>query len=1364
MSAALDADGTSVPHVVERFAKRYEIEHPLKSGNGVETVAATDTFTGMRVALKIIDPAFVHPAARMRFQHETKVLRELSGLGTAGLHDAGAADDRLYLAQPLLPGRSLEVLLRDGPICVTDALRIGIDIASALDIAHGAGICHRDVKPANIIVDRSHPVGTATLVDFGFARSQWLDESIRDELVGTVRYLAPESAGSLATPPDERSDLYAVGVVLFECITGGPPFPGPTVGDLLRQHLSMPVPELRSRGIPVPSSVDDLVQRLLRKDPAERYQSAAALAADLTALLHALEAGDPDPHLVIGRLDQRASLTDPSFVGRYAEVGSLGAFVETVAAGSSGLVLVDADSGGGKSRLLSEVALRAVDAGVTVLHGQGVVQAGQRPFTILLGVVDGLIALLEHDAEAKETLRRDLEDVAPAVVRAIPSLAALLGTTSTGADVGPEQFGELRSLGGLRRLLAAVPTPDRPILLVLDDCQWADTLTVRLLAELFPPDDSPPFLGVIAAFRSEEVPSDHPLRTIPRAQALTLGPLTSDAMAALAESMAGPLPAQVRDIVVRLADGNPFMGAAMLRGMVETGALVSAEGGWEVDEGALVDVQAARRSAAFLVRRLELLDADALALLSVGAVLGKQFDIVMAVAIAGTAEGAAAVIADARRRRLLWVDERTGLCTFFHDKIREALLDRLTPAERRQLHSRAADELIAQGGSVHSESVFDLAYHLGAADRQVDALPYALASAELSRQRHALDAAVSHYRMALPGIADDDVATKVIVAEGIGDVLTLQGVYAEAETNLSAARALVDDRSHAAALDGKLGALAFKQGDIATATRHLEGALIRLGKRIPRATPTLLVALVWELLVQIGHTLLPWFVVGRRRAAGHEDDFLAMRLYSRLTYLYWFSSGKIPCAWSHLRGLNLAERYGPSAELGQAYSEHAPVMTMLPSFRRGLRYGLRSFEIRRSLGDVWGQGQSLAFIAVVRYGASDWSAASDTCHEAIRLLRQTGDQWEVNTAAWHDALSQYRLGNLARAAETGRQVYVAANAIGDRASAGIGLSAWTRSVGGRVDLQLISEALADGADDAHTTAELHLAAALCHRTHGDLHAAWSSLEDADATIRTAGLRHDYVIPSYTWRVTVRRELAESTPTLNPALRRSRLRSCARDARRARRLARWYRNNLPHALRESGLVASLRGKRGRALRLIERSIAVAEQQGARYELAQSLLARAEVLSACGGAMSDVETARAEVATIEAGTPDVRVDQADEPTISLFDRFSALLNVGRAITAAASYDALETAIRDAAMTLLRAERCHLVAVTQLGQERLTTQSGESLYGMSRTLIARAVEEGAPVVALEQAGEANESLLLSGIRSALAAPILVDSKAAS
>jgi Protein kinase domain len=420
MSFTLGSD-SSAPESPGRalFAGRYDVQRLLKSGNGVETFFAVDVATGAEVVLKAIDPAFVDPAARMRFQHETQVLRELSGLGLCTLYDAGQSDERLYLAQPFVPGETLEQVLRRGPLSVTD------------------------------------PVGTVTLVDFGFARSPWLDESIRDDFVGTVHYLAPESAGLLATPADERSDLYAVGVVLFECLAGRSVFPGPSVGDLLRQHLSMPVPELRTIGVAVPRSVDDLVQRLLRKDPAERYQSASALAADLGELLSAIEACEAEPRLVIGRRDQRRSLTDPSFVGRYAEVDALASLVGGLSGDAAGLVLLEADSGGGKSGLLNEISQQGSEAGVTVLHGQGVAQEGQRPFTLLHGVADELVALLDQDGPARSALKNDLQDVAPAVVRALPALGRLLDTTSE-QDMGPEQFGELRSLAGLRRLLVSV--------------------------------------------------------------------------------------------------------------------------------------------------------------------------------------------------------------------------------------------------------------------------------------------------------------------------------------------------------------------------------------------------------------------------------------------------------------------------------------------------------------------------------------------------------------------------------------------------------------------------------------------------------------------------------------------------------------------------------------------------------------------------------------------------------------------------------------------------------------------------------------------------------------------------------------------
>ncbi|MDQ3611249.1 MAG: AAA family ATPase, partial [Actinomycetota bacterium] len=1121
------------------FGGRYRIERSLKSGNGVDTFLARELGADTPVVLKSIDPAVVPAAARLRFQHESVVLRQLSGAGLPGLLDAGFADDRLYLVQPYVAGVTLEAMLRDGPLPLLTTLRLGIAVATALSTAHDAGVCHRDVKPANIVVLGRDPVEAVTLVDFGFARSPWLDESIREDLVGTVRYLAPEAAGLLAAPVDERSDLYALGVLLFECVAAQPPFRGPGVSDLLRQHLSMPVPALPTTGPAVPRALDAVVQRLLRKEPAERYQSAAAVAADLTALLHAVEQDDLDPHLVIGRLDHRCSLTDPAFVGRDVEMAVLLDLVHGLRRGSGGLTLLEAESGGGKSRLLSEVAQQARHAGVSVLHGQGVAQAAQRPFTLLHSMAQDLLDSLDDEPGAADAVIAAVSTVAPEVVRALPSLGPLLGVSSEN-DSGPEQFGEQRSLDALRILLLALGTRERPVLLVFDDCQWADTLTVRLLASLAAAPA--PHLGVLVAFRSEEVPAGHLLRAIRDTTVVRLGPLTPVAMSMLAESMAGPLPDEAVEAVARLADGSPFMGAAVLRGLVEGKALVAGPDGWSFDAAALQDVQTARRSAVFLVRRLELLPDDALSLLSIGAVLGKQFDVTTAVHLAGQAPAAAAILEDARRRRLLWVDERTGRCTFFHDKIREALLDRLDQRTRQELHSRAADGLAR---AEHGGSDFELAYHLDAAGRGAEGLPHALAAAELSRTQHALDAAVTHYRMAGRAVQDDDLPHRVRIAEGLGDVLTLQGVYGEAELRLSRARSLVDDPVHAAALDGKLGDLAFKQGDIATAKRHLEGAVARLGRPVPAGTVLLVVRLLWEVLVQAGHTLLPRLTTGRRSAEGQESDFLAMRLYSRLAYLYWFHSGTLPCAWVHFRGLNLAERYPPSAELGQAYSEHAPVCTMLPAFRRGVRYASRSLEIRRRLGDVWGQGQSRGFSGVVLYAASRYEQAAVACREAIALLERTGDRWEMNTAGWNLAMCQHRRGELVDAAATGERVFRAAQAIGDPASAGIALSVWAKATGGRIDPELLRTELERGSEDAHTASELHLADALRLLHEGEIERAVSKLVDGITVVRRAGLRQEYVAPLFPWHATALRRLAEATPGHNPALRARRLRAAAK---------------------------------------------------------------------------------------------------------------------------------------------------------------------------------------------------------------------------
>ncbi len=304
-------------------------------------------------------------------------------------------------------------------------------------------------------------------------------------------------------------------------------------------------------------------------------------------------------------------------------------------------------------------------------------------------------------------------------------------------------------------------------------------------------------------------------------------------------------------------------------------------------------------------------------------------------------------------------------------------------------------------------------------------------------------------------MAGADATTRRQVAEGLGDVLMLRGLYEEAAAQLQTAAGLAADVVDRAEIEGKLGELAFKRGDVGTAAEAVERAVRLLGRRMPRSAAGYLVSAIGEIIVQLFHSLLPRLFLARRDPAGARAELLTVRLYSRLAYIYWFQRGRVPCLWAHLREMNLAERYPAGAELAQAYSEHAPVMTMVPWFSRGRAYGEKSLRIRTDLGDLWGQGQSLNFIGTVLYAGSRYEECIDHCARAVALLDRTGDCWESNTAKWHIALSLYRLGRLDEAVEASRVVRRAATEIGDHQAAGIALGAWAKASAGDVPADLI---------------------------------------------------------------------------------------------------------------------------------------------------------------------------------------------------------------------------------------------------------------------------------------------------------------------
>jgi serine/threonine protein kinase len=275
--------------VGEVVAERYELEEVVGTGGMSSVFKARDTLLERSVALKVLHPHFTEDDQYVeRFRREARAVASLSHPNIVTILDRGEDEGRQFIVFELVEGRTLaEVLQEEGRLPVRRALEIAIQVALGLGFAHEQGLVHRDVKPQNVILNGN---GRAKVTDFGIARSldvQGVTQS--GAVLGTSNYIAPEQASG--RPVDRTTDVYSLGVVLFELLTGEVPFPGESFVAVAMQHVSEPPPSVLEVRSDVPVRVARAVDRALEKDPAERFLSMDAFAAELQACL--AELGSP---------------------------------------------------------------------------------------------------------------------------------------------------------------------------------------------------------------------------------------------------------------------------------------------------------------------------------------------------------------------------------------------------------------------------------------------------------------------------------------------------------------------------------------------------------------------------------------------------------------------------------------------------------------------------------------------------------------------------------------------------------------------------------------------------------------------------------------------------------------------------------------------------------------------------------------------------------------------------------------------------------------------------------------------------------------------------------------------------------------
>ncbi len=706
-----------------------------------------------------------------RLRREYIMTASLAVEGVLGVVDLVQQEDQLALILEDSGGQFLGTLLKSKKLEIATSLGLALKLSTIMASIHSGQVIHKDIHPYNVLVDAD--CQRVALTGLGIASrlssQKPQDNSHQIFPEGTLAYMSPEQTGRMNRAIDFRTDFYSFGVTLYEMLVGERPFQTSDPLELVHCHIARTAIPPRQRNEDIPQFISDMVMKLLAKTPDERYQSAHGLESDFREGIAQLSSGRvmfTEP----GQQDLSTKLNIPEkLYGREGEVSTLMAAFEEVRQGAVELLLVSGYSGVGKSALVQQVHKPILQHQGYFISGKFEQLQRMTPYTAVVSAFRDLVGQLLTESEAqleiwKGRLQAALGANAAVIIDVLPEIALIMGPqppapTLVGALEAQNRFSLL-----FQRFIRVFCQKAQPMVLFLDDLQWADSASLKFI-ELMMTDDESAHLLLIGAYRDNEVDSEHNLtRTLLRLddervsiKQIKLVPLDLEEMIQLLVDTLHRETEGVTalaELLLRKTDGNPFFIRQFLMTLQQQGLLTfeGDSGGWHWDTSRIDEVGMTDNVVELMAARVKALPSTTQAVLKLAACLGNRFDCNDLAMIQGETVGRISeYLAPAVAERLVVHTDRLNIedsrentpsthklkqglgYGFLHDRVQQAAYELINPAERETCHlniGRGLSENIP--GEKQSDRIFELVDHLNHARNLISEAPEKLHLARLN--------------------------------------------------------------------------------------------------------------------------------------------------------------------------------------------------------------------------------------------------------------------------------------------------------------------------------------------------------------------------------------------------------------------------------------------------------------------------------------------------------------------------------------------------------------------------------------------------------------------------------------------------------